>query len=62
VPVRIVEILDDEVRVDANHPLAGQTLHYSVSVLNMRDATPEELEHEHPHDGHEHEHDHGEEG
>ncbi len=64
VPVRIVEVLDEEVKVDANHPLAGQTLHYSVSIVNMRDATPEELEHEHPHDGHDHDHeghDHDEE-
>lgn len=53
--VRIIEIKDDEVKVDANHPLAGQTLHYSVTVRNIRDATPEEIEHEHAHDaGHDH--------
>lgn len=55
-PVRVVEVQEQEVRVDANHPLAGQTLHYTVSVRHIRDATPEEIAHEHPHDGDEHAH------
>ncbi len=33
--VRIREIQDDQAIVDLNHPLAGQTLHFSVKVLNI---------------------------
>ena len=39
----------DTVNIDANHPLAGQTLHFDVSVLDIRDATEEEIAHGHPH-------------
>lgn len=59
-PVRVVELRDDVVIVDANHPLAGETLFFHVDVREVRDATAEELEHGHSHDGghaHEHEHD-----
>lgn len=46
----------DQVKIDGNHPLAGQTLHFDVEVLSMREATEEELEHGHAHgpDGHGH--------
>jgi FKBP-type peptidyl-prolyl cis-trans isomerase SlyD len=44
VVMRVVEITPDAVVVDANHPLAGQTLHYSVVVREVREATLEELE------------------
>jgi len=46
----------DTVTVDANHPLAGQTLHFDVEVAEVRDATEEELEHGHVHGpgGHHH--------
>jgi len=49
VPVRVVEIRDDLIVVDANHPLAGQTLYFHVDVREVRDATAEELAHGHPH-------------
>jgi FKBP-type peptidyl-prolyl cis-trans isomerase SlyD len=42
--VRIAEVRDDAVLLDANHPLAGQTLTFDVEVLDVRDATAEELE------------------
>jgi FKBP-type peptidyl-prolyl cis-trans isomerase SlyD len=44
------------VTVDANHPLAGQTLHFAVEVLDVRKATAEELSHGHVHGagGHHH--------
>jgi len=56
-PVRVVELRDDVVVVDANHPLAGVTLHFHVVVREVRDATVAELQHGHPHGadgGHEH--------
>ena len=46
---RIVEISADSVRLDFNHPLAGQDLHFSVKVVDLRAATEEELAHGHVH-------------
>ncbi len=43
------EIAPESVTLDFNHPLAGQPLFFSVKVIGLRDATPEELEHGHPH-------------
>lgn len=40
----IIEINDKEVVMDANHPLAGETLHFDVEVVEIREATDEELE------------------
>jgi FKBP-type peptidyl-prolyl cis-trans isomerase SlyD len=47
---------NEKVQVDGNHPLAGQTLHFDVEVVEIRDATKEELEHGHSHGpgGHNH--------
>ncbi|MFZ9595894.1 MAG: FKBP-type peptidyl-prolyl cis-trans isomerase [Bdellovibrionia bacterium] len=45
----ITDIQGDEVTVDTNHPLAGQTLHFEVEVTDVREATDEEIEHGHPH-------------
>jgi FKBP-type peptidyl-prolyl cis-trans isomerase SlyD len=42
--VRVAEIRDDAVFLDANHPLAGKTLTFDVEVLDVREATAEELE------------------
>jgi FKBP-type peptidyl-prolyl cis-trans isomerase SlyD len=41
---RIAEVRDGSVLLDANHPLSGRTLTFDVEVLDVRDATPEELE------------------
>ncbi len=43
VPMTILEIKDDVCIVDTNHPLAGETLHYQVTVLDVRPATEREL-------------------
>ena len=54
--LQISEVGETEVTVDANHPLAGKTLIFSVSVEAVRDATDEEVEHGHAHgpEGHHH--------
>ena len=47
---------EEDVQIDGNHPLAGETLHFSVEVASIREATKEELEHGHAHGegGHHH--------
>jgi len=45
----IEEIRPDGVLLDLNHPLAGQTLYFTVKVVDLRPATAEELEHGHVH-------------
>jgi FKBP-type peptidyl-prolyl cis-trans isomerase SlyD len=44
VTMRVVEVQDDVVVVDANHPLAGMTLRYNVAVRSVRLATDSEIE------------------
>jgi FKBP-type peptidyl-prolyl cis-trans isomerase SlyD len=46
----------DEVKLDFNHPLAGETLHFDVKITGLRQPTAEELDH-----GHVHDHKHGHE-
>lgn len=72
--MRVVEVKAECVIVDANHPLAGQRLHYSVKVREVREASEEEItqaaqefeaamsDHDHVHGpdcDHDHDHDHG---
>ncbi|RMG99053.1 MAG: peptidylprolyl isomerase [Chloroflexi bacterium] len=45
----VVEVRDDGVVLDFNHPLAGQTLHFDVKIASLRKATDEELAHGHAH-------------
>lgn len=51
---RIETIEGETVRLNFNHPLAGEELHFNVKVVALRDPTDEELEHGHVHDGHHH--------
>ena len=53
--VRVTAVEGDDVTIDANHPLAGQTLHFEVEVVDVREATEQEIEHGHVHtDGADH--------
>jgi len=52
----VTAIQGDYATIDANHPLADMNLHFDVKVVDVRDATPDELAHGHAHgpDGHNH--------
>ena len=54
--VLVQSVSGDYASVDANHSLAGQTLHFAVKVVEVREATTEELSHGHVHGkgGHHH--------
>ena len=54
--ITIVAIDGDKVTVDGNHPLAGMDLTFDVSIVEVRDATSEEIGHGHVHGpgGHHH--------
>ncbi len=49
IPITVRELKGDSVVVDLNHPLAGKTLHFDVTVREVRPATSEEMEHGHAH-------------
>ncbi|MCS6819411.1 MAG: peptidylprolyl isomerase [Chitinophagales bacterium] len=51
---RITEIHEDKVTIDLNHPLAGKELYFTGQVIEVRPASPSELQHGHVHEaGHE---------
>ncbi len=54
--VTIVKVDKESVTIDANHPLAGATLNFDVTIKDVRDASTEELQHGHAHapGGHQH--------
>ncbi len=54
--VTVMQVSDDKVVVDGNHPLAGVKLNFDVKVIDVRDASAEEIEHKHVHGpgGHQH--------
>ena len=45
----VQKIEGDQVTLNGNHPLAGETLYFDIKVINVRPATKEELEHGHIH-------------
>lgn len=53
---KVIEISDDKVKMDFNHPLAGIDLFFKGEILDVREATSEEMEHGHVHgpEGHHH--------
>ncbi len=56
ITITVMEINDDQITIDGNHPLAGVQLSFAVSIIDVRDASDEEMEHGHAHgpDGHHH--------
>jgi len=47
--VIVIDVQENEITVDGNHPLAGIDLKFDVEILEVRDATEEELAHGHVH-------------
>ena len=56
VVVTVIEVKDDAVVIDANHALAGVDLNFEVKIVDVREATEEEVEHGHVHGPHGHQH------
>lgn len=54
--VSIVAVEEATVVVDRNHPLAGRTLLFEVTIAALRIATREEIAHKHAHGAHGHDH------
>jgi FKBP-type peptidyl-prolyl cis-trans isomerase SlyD len=52
----VVSVSKDMVRMDFNHPMAGNVLHFAGKVIEVREASAEELSHGHAHGagGHHH--------
>lgn len=55
----VIELSEDKVKMDFNHPLAGKDLHFEGEVISVREASEEELQAQHAHCG---SHSHGDEG
>lgn len=56
---KVLSVNTDMVKLDFNHPLAGEDLYFKGAILSIREATEEELSHGHVHD---HNHEHGGDG
>ncbi|MGD8783232.1 MAG: peptidylprolyl isomerase [Thioalkalispiraceae bacterium] len=53
--ITVTNVDGDQVTIDGNHPLAGMQLNFDVTVIDVRDATEQEIEHGHVHaHGHDH--------
>jgi FKBP-type peptidyl-prolyl cis-trans isomerase SlyD len=52
----VTKIKGDTVLLDGNHPFAGKTLRFSLTVTDVRAASEEEIAHGHVHGGHGHHH------
>ncbi|MFM2189668.1 MAG: FKBP-type peptidyl-prolyl cis-trans isomerase [Arcticibacter sp.] len=49
---KVMAVTAENVKMDFNHPLAGHHLHFSGEVIEVRDASAEEIAHGHAHTGH----------
>jgi FKBP-type peptidyl-prolyl cis-trans isomerase SlyD len=54
--VTVKEIVEDNVMIDNNHPLAGVELNFDVEVTDVREASETEIEHGHVHNENDHHH------
>lgn len=54
--VRVDAVNGEEITINGNHPLAGKTLNFDVNIVEVREASEEELSHGHVHGegGHHH--------
>jgi FKBP-type peptidyl-prolyl cis-trans isomerase SlyD len=52
----VVKIKGQVVILDANHPLAGKALRFQLKVIDVRQASDEEIAHQHVHGEHGHQH------
>ena len=44
---KVISVTEDKVKMDFNHPLAGENLFFEGEILEIREATKEELEQKH---------------
>lgn len=56
VVVTVTEVKEDSVVIDGNHALAGVELNFDVKIVDVREASQEEIEHGHVHGEHGHQH------
>ncbi|MBW6492104.1 MAG: FKBP-type peptidyl-prolyl cis-trans isomerase [Lentimicrobium sp.] len=52
----VIGVDENSVKMDFNHPMAGKNLHFAGKILDLRDATSEEITHGHVHGAHGHQH------
>ena len=52
----VMKIKGDTVLLDGNHPLAGKALRFAIKVIDVRQASEEEVAHQHVHGAHGHQH------
>lgn len=54
--ITVAAIEGDDITIDGNHPLAGVNLNFDVTIIDIKEASAEEIEHGHVHgpDGHHH--------
>ena len=47
--VRVAHVGDEVIKLDGNHPMAGKDLEFTIEVINIREATQNEIDHGHAH-------------
>ncbi len=47
--ITVTEVSEEEITIDANHPLAGRVLHFDLTIEDVRVASAEEIAHGHVH-------------
>ena len=55
-PVTVIKVGSSVIDIDLNHPMAGKSLHFDIEIVEVRDASAEEIEHGHVHGPHGHHH------